>query len=122
MEHININKIKRMVDKTTCQELFQNVEINGSRMYNYIAHKKKLQIKMKRTDLKSTITRLKIANSMKILKGLSFLHVLNSLINMEKKLFILEIEQGGEVLIPSKLSQTNLPLNFTYYDPILQII
>ena len=37
-------------------------------------------------------------------------------------MFILNIEQGEEAIIPSKLSQKNLALSYQFYDPILKII
>lgn len=43
-------------------------------------------------------------------------------IEVAKKLFIIEIEQGNEVLIPKELSQNDLPFSFTYYDAIFQIV
>ena len=36
-----------------------------------------------------------------------------------RRLFVLEIEQGQEVYIPTELSQKSLPLSFRYYDPII---
>lgn len=34
----------------------------------------------------------------------------------------MDIEQGGEVLIPKEMAQELLPRSFRYYDPILNII
>jgi hypothetical protein len=39
-----------------------------------------------------------------------------------KKIFILDLELGGDVFIPNYLSQKNLPLSFRFYDPILKIV
>jgi hypothetical protein len=40
-------------------------------------------------------------------------------IEISKKLFIIDIEQGLEVFIPSDLQQNKLPMTFRYFDPIL---
>lgn len=37
-------------------------------------------------------------------------------------MFILDIEQGDEVIIPTELLQSDLPLSFKFYDPVLKII
>lgn len=42
-------------------------------------------------------------------------------ISLSKQLFVHEMEQGGEVIIPIELSQDRLPISFRYYDPILKI-
>ena len=42
--------------------------------------------------------------------------------NIVKEIFILEIELGRKVLIPDLLSQSYLPLSFTFYDPIINIV
>ena len=41
---------------------------------------------------------------------------------LTKELLAHEMEQGGEVSIPSELSQEGLPLSFRYYDPIFNIM
>ena len=40
-------------------------------------------------------------------------------IELVKQLFVLEVEQATIVSIPDDLSQSDLPLSFRYYDPIL---
>lgn len=39
-----------------------------------------------------------------------------------KDLFVLELELGQEVFIPSTLSCDKYPLSYRFYDPIIQII
>ena len=41
---------------------------------------------------------------------------------IEKEIFILNFEQGREVLIPKELAQDSLPISFRYYDPIIMLI
>jgi hypothetical protein len=43
-------------------------------------------------------------------------------IEISKKLFLIDIEQGREVFIPTDLQQRKLPMTFRYFDPILQYI
>ena len=39
-----------------------------------------------------------------------------------KQSFLLDFEQGNEVMIPEELSQDGMPLSFRYYDPIIILI
>lgn len=41
---------------------------------------------------------------------------------IEKEIFLLNFEQGHEVLIPKELAQDSLPISFRYYDPIIMLI
>jgi hypothetical protein len=43
-------------------------------------------------------------------------------IELAKELFMLELEQAKFNCIPDELSQTNLPLSFRFYDPIIVFI
>lgn len=41
---------------------------------------------------------------------------------LQKQLFVLELEQGQEVYIPNELSCDSYPQGFRFYDPIIQIV
>ena len=43
-------------------------------------------------------------------------------IELTKRRFVLDMEQGQNTYIPVTLSQRDLPISFTYYDPLLLII
>jgi len=57
--------------------------------------------------------------NMKIVKGLMFIKVGLRKIEVIKKLFILDLEQGTEVFLNSVLSQSKYPMTFRFYDSIL---
>jgi len=66
---------------------------------------------------------LNIVNKINATEGKIF-YIL-SLIKREelvKELFIMDIEEGGEVYIPLKMNQEQIPRSFRYYDPIMNII
>lgn len=42
-------------------------------------------------------------------------------IEIQKRLFVLELEQGKEVAIPYYLTQSHLPSSFRFYDMIINI-
>ena len=43
-------------------------------------------------------------------------------VKLAKQLFVLDIEQGQEVFIPMELSQDKFPINFKYYDFIINLL
>lgn len=43
-------------------------------------------------------------------------------IELIKKMFVLDIEQGEEVAIPHDLYIPNLPLSYQFYDPLQNIV
>jgi len=53
-----------------------------------------------------------------VLKGEVYNFLLMKSIDLTKKLFVLDIEQGNEVWIPKSLSLDGYPKSFQYYDPI----
>ena len=57
-----------------------------------------------------------------VLKGHQALQCKLARIRYKQKLFILELEQGKNVVISTEFSQKNLPYSFQYYDGIIQIV
>ena len=43
-------------------------------------------------------------------------------IEFAKKLFVLDLEKGSEVFLNTTLNQDNFPINFRYYDSILNYV
>ena len=52
----------------------------------------------------------------------TYLEIVIKQLQLVKELFILDVEQGDEVIIPTELLQSDLPLSFKFYDPVLKII
>ena len=59
---------------------------------------------------------------MNIAQGPLLIKMFLKRIELEKELFSLMLERGGEVKIPKYLSQSHLPFSFRYYDPIVTIV
>lgn len=59
---------------------------------------------------------------MKCLKGMLFIKGLLAKIEFSKKLFVISIQEGGEVNINQDLTQSKLPLSYRFYDPLIQIV
>jgi hypothetical protein len=50
------------------------------------------------------------------MQGSLYLKTMLLRIETQKKLFLTEIEQGSETLIPPDLSQDKLPMSYRFYD------
>lgn len=59
---------------------------------------------------------------LKCVQQMLLVRVLLRRIQINKDLFLIEIEQGQEVFIPKDLSQSQYPLSFRYYDPLIKIV
>jgi hypothetical protein len=53
--------------------------------------------------------------------GLVFCRAFLEKIEIQREIFISQIEEGQQAFIPPDLSQSHLPFSFKYYDPILAI-
>ena len=60
--------------------------------------------------------------NLKALKGIIMLNAMLKKIQLQKELFVLDIEDGNEIYIPSSLTQDRLPYSFRFYDPILALV
>ena len=43
-------------------------------------------------------------------------------IKLTKEMFLYDIEQGKETVIPGDLNQESLPMSIRYYDPIIAFV
>ena len=66
--------------------------------------------------------RIKLFTSLGLITGVQYISCILKQIEITKKLFVLELEQGKEVKIPEKLSQDKLPYSFRFYDCIIHTI
>ena len=66
--------------------------------------------------------RLKLLRGIGGFTGLTFIEITLKLINEARELFLLNISQGDEIVIPKELSQKQMSFSYRFYDPILKII
>ena len=59
---------------------------------------------------------------LKCVQGTVFIKLKLKQIELKKEIFLLDIEQGREVIIPSELSIDQFPLSYWYYDFILNYL
>ena len=92
-----------MVDKTTCFDIFYNAQIDGKRMTEKLSNHKKLNFKLERKHLKKQLSTLNMLQSIKTFSGVFLIMAILKRIEISKKLFLIDIEQGREVFIPTDL-------------------
>jgi hypothetical protein len=56
------------------------------------------------------------------IKGILFNLALKKKLQTVRELFMMDIEEGIDTLIPKDLRQDNLALSYRFYDPIIAII
>lgn len=121
-DRITIAKIMAHVEKQTCIDMFQNVQVNDMDMYQQKNKQQVHRYKIRRTFLMKQYMKIRLILSLRMLKGLFFIETLLTKIKLAKQIFVLDIEQGQEVFVLDDLSQRALPMSFKYYDPIIKII
>lgn len=121
-DRITIAKIMAHVEKQTCIDMFQNVQVNDIDMYQQKNKQQVHRYKIRRTFLMKQYMKIRLILALRMLKGLFFIETLLTKIKLAKQIFVLDVEQGQEVFILDDLSQRFLPLSYKYYDPIIKII
>lgn len=71
-----------------------------------------IEFKMKRENLLSMYQKIVLLSKFQTLKGQTFLELILKRQELIKELFLLNISQGDEVVIPDELSQKYLPTSY----------
>lgn len=111
-----------LFDKTKCCDVFNDVIVDDIQMYEQRSGRVKLQMKFKRMQMTSQLTKVKFMLGVGGLTDLFYLKAVLRKIQLQKAMFVLELEQGQEVYVPNELSCDTYPQGFRYYDPIIQIV
>ena len=72
--------------------------------------------------LEKQLTKIRFVQSIGGLTDIFYIHCMLRKIELVKHLFILELEQGQESIIPADICCDRYPISFQYYDPVIQII
>ena len=78
--------------------------------------------KMKRNHNKDLLFKLNMVTNLRMIRHMQLLDAFLKRVDIVKELFIQEIEQGKECIIPKDLSQDKLPISFRYYDPVISLV
>ena len=118
----NVNKFSKgfgLFEYSRCHDLFQNVKVNGKHMYVPRDAATQLRNKFNRRVLNEEFIKLKFILGVGGLNDIFFIKTILEKIEIAKKQFVLELEEGQEVFIPSDLSCDAYPHSFRFYDPII---
>lgn len=75
--------------------------------------------KFRKIMIKQELNRVRMMVKLNMTEGPIYILCLLKVIQYTKDLFILELEKGIEVKIPSYLCQSKLPLSYRYYDSLI---
>lgn len=80
-----------------------------------------LAYKTTRRFIQDRLQKLRIITSMgkSVSPKILYIKVALLKVKISRKLFILDLEQGEEVYVPPELAQNQLPINYRFYDSIL---
>ena len=81
-----------------------------------------LKFKLRIKTITAIHKKITLFYQLKLLKGSLFVRIALKRIELAKELFVMEIEQGREVLIRRNLSQDDLPYSYRFYDFIFGLI
>lgn len=109
--------IKKIVNDSSDKQGDGQEKIGPAVNHANFVHLKTLRVKMQ-----NILMCVNLINKLRAVHGCIYLHSLIKREELVKQLFIMDVEEGGEILIPRELSQDQLPQSFRYYDPILNII
>lgn len=91
-------------------------------MFGDQTRKRFVQYKTRRIETEEHIEKINLILSLKAVHDEAYLRIVLQRIEFARKIFIMNIEIGLEVLIPKLLSMDSLPLSFRFYDPIQMIV
>ena len=84
--------------------------------------RKFLKYKYVKNNTRALYEKLNLLLSLKAIHGELFLLILIKKVELAKKIFVIEVEQGQAVYITNEIRQDDLPLSMRFYDPVLRII
>lgn len=111
-----------LFDKSKCCDVFNDVIVEDLQMYEQRSSRVKLQMKFKRMQWSAQLRKVKFMIGVGGLTDDFYLMAVIKKIELQKAMFVLELEQGQEVFIPNELSCDSYPQGFRFYDPIIQVV
>ena len=111
-------ELLKLTPQDKCIDIFRNMNTHTDfeklhqQLSNFACYK------FLRTSKKLTFERLDIITRTGFVQGEQYITAVLQKYKIQKELFILNLENGHEVVIPPVLSQKKLPQSYRYYDPI----
>lgn len=117
----NLNLLAEMFNPNKAIQFFQRAQVDGQNLYEITNIDFWLQYKQERAAREIELQILQQIGALKI-RGLVFLFMRLKIIKLIREIFILDLKQGREMMIPAELRMDKLPESFKFYDPILSIL
>ena len=102
-------------------DVFKDIDL-GDHQDKLTLHSKSIKNDIQRNLLVRHHGNLNVMIQFKAVRKIEYILCLLKRVEVAKKLFVLEIESGTEVFIPSDLRIDHLPLSFQFNDPVMMII
>ena len=91
------------MNKDNCFDLFQTTKVNDVNMYPEKPVYSLIKYKVNKQQKEVQYMRLKLLRTIGAFKGLTLIEILLNEIRLAKEIFLLDIAQGDEILIPREL-------------------
>ena len=118
----SVNGLKDITSHDKPRDLFKDLiksvgnDLIKDDVQNWVSYK------FKRYKLEKNLHKIKNLLVSRQITGPRFIMAWIKIFDITKQVFLLELEQDSDVLIPIELSQDKLPMSFRYYDPIIMLI
>jgi hypothetical protein len=110
--------IEKIFKHHKCFDIFQNIRINGQKLFGEQSRKRFVKYKNMRIETEEQLEKINHILSLKAVHDEAYLRLVLMRIHLARQIFIMNIEIGLEILIPKHLGMDSLPLSFKFYDPI----
>jgi hypothetical protein len=116
-----MNICAQMMNPNKIHYFLQNAKIEGQPLFNV---QNKRQWFAYRQQRGSKEIEIKLLRYMLWVNRKTILYVLIRLkyIHVTKQVFVLDLKQGKELMIPPELRTDNFPMSMRFYDPIFRIL
>ena len=101
IEEDNIQKdIKIVFNKNSCQDIFKNSKVDGEHIYEPMLNSKRIQHKLQLKKYLRVYLRILLILSLRAVDKVLMIRARLKQIEIQKRMFVLEVEQGQECYIP----------------------
>lgn len=87
-------RMDTIFNHSRCMDLFYNCIVDGNRLYEPMHHRKRIQLKIKRNEIKRQIVKLQLIKSLGAVDKILLIRTIIKMIELEKQIFVMDVEQG----------------------------
>ena len=118
-----VSDLDKIISKEKPINMFKDIALDLKMVrFEQKSHARFIQYKKVLREGDEILSRINMLTSFRIAKGVFYLQIMLKRIEINKQLFMQEVQKGIEVLIPRDLSQDSLPHSFRFYDQTINMI